>query len=202
MAQEPSADQPPGAPHPRQGFGTDSRRMGRRTLLRGAGGLAVVGIGAGVLPLFSTPDRHQNPASCRATDVSARDKTLTVSNWPIYIDSDSKHYTSTLTAFKQEYGVKVNYYTDVTDNVVFFNKVVNQLGSCAPTGRDMFKFVTLGIAMGCDLVRVGFEDGIHLPDGSVARDNAEMVKAAADIAAFYGAKPATVEEARKRFGIG
>ena len=97
-----------------------------------------MGIGAGVLPLFSTPDRHQNPASCRATDVSARDKTLTVSNWPIYIDSDSKHYTSTLTAFKQEYGVKVNYYTDVTDNVVFFNKVVNQLGSCAPTGRDMF----------------------------------------------------------------
>ncbi|MBO9602807.1 MAG: 3-keto-5-aminohexanoate cleavage protein [Novosphingobium sp.] len=70
------------------------------------------------------------------------------------------------------------------------------------TGRDMFKFVTLGIAMGCDLVRVGFEDGIHLPDGSVARDNSEMVKAAAEIAAFYGARPATVEEARQRFGIG
>lgn len=69
------------------------------------------------------------------------------------------------------------------------------------TGRDMFKFVTLGIAMGCDLVRVGFEDGIHLPDGTVARDNAEMVKAAAEIATFYGAKPATVEEARTRFGI-
>jgi len=69
------------------------------------------------------------------------------------------------------------------------------------TGRDMFKFVTLGIAMGCDLVRVGFEDGIHLPDGTVARDNAEMVKAAVKIAALYGARPATVEEARKRFGI-
>ncbi len=36
------------------------------------------------------------------------------------------------------------------------------------TGRDMFGIVTLGLAMGCDLVRVGFEDGIHLPDGSVA----------------------------------
>jgi 3-keto-5-aminohexanoate cleavage enzyme len=65
----------------------------------------------------------------------------------------------------------------------------------------MFKFVTLGIAMGCDLVRVGFEDGIHLPDGTVARDNAEMVKAAVKIAGLYGARPATVEEARKRFGI-
>ncbi len=69
------------------------------------------------------------------------------------------------------------------------------------TGRDMFRIVTLGLAMGCDLVRVGFEDGIHLPDGSVARDNAEMVRAAATIAAFYGLRPATVEEARARFGI-
>jgi 3-keto-5-aminohexanoate cleavage enzyme len=69
------------------------------------------------------------------------------------------------------------------------------------TGRDMFRFVTLGIAMGCDLVRVGLEDSIHLPDGTVARDNAEMVRAAAEIAAIYGAEPATVEEARARFGI-
>lgn len=69
------------------------------------------------------------------------------------------------------------------------------------TGRDMFRIVTLGLAMGCDLVRVGMEDSIHLPDGSVARDNTEMVRAAADIAAIYGLKPASVEEARARFGI-
>ena len=69
------------------------------------------------------------------------------------------------------------------------------------TGRDMFRIATLGLAMGCDLVRVGFEDGIHLPDGNVAKDNSEMVKAAAQIAALYGAKPASVEEARKRFRL-
>ena len=69
------------------------------------------------------------------------------------------------------------------------------------TGRDMFRIVTLGLSLGCDLVRVGFEDGIHLPDGSVARDNSEMVRAAAGIAAIYGMKPATVEEARARFRI-
>ena len=69
------------------------------------------------------------------------------------------------------------------------------------TGRDMFKIVTLGLSLGCDLVRVGFEDGIHLPDGTVARDNSEMVRAAVAIAAIYGMKPATVEEARERFGI-
>jgi 3-keto-5-aminohexanoate cleavage enzyme len=69
------------------------------------------------------------------------------------------------------------------------------------TGHDMFRIATLGLAMGCDLVRVGFEDGIHLPDGSVARDNAEMVRAAADIATIYGLQPASVAEARARFGI-
>jgi 3-keto-5-aminohexanoate cleavage enzyme len=69
------------------------------------------------------------------------------------------------------------------------------------TGREMFRFVTLGIAMGCDLVRVGLEDSIHLPDGTVAKDNAEMVRAAVAIAAIYGARPATVDEARARFGI-
>jgi 3-keto-5-aminohexanoate cleavage enzyme len=69
------------------------------------------------------------------------------------------------------------------------------------TGRDMFRIVTLGLSLGCDLVRVGFEDGIHLPDGRVARDNSEMVRAAAAIAALYGLKPATVDEARARFGI-
>ena len=69
------------------------------------------------------------------------------------------------------------------------------------TGRDMFRIATLGLAMGCDLVRVGFEDGVHLPDGSVARDNAEMVRAAVAIAAIYGLAPASVDEARARFRI-
>jgi 3-keto-5-aminohexanoate cleavage enzyme len=69
------------------------------------------------------------------------------------------------------------------------------------TGRDMFRIMTLGLATGCDLCRVGFEDGVHLPDGSVARDNSEMVRAAAQIAGIYGARPATVEEARARFRL-
>jgi len=69
------------------------------------------------------------------------------------------------------------------------------------TGRDLFRLVTLGLSLGCDLVRVGFEDSIHLPDGRVARDNSEMVSAAVAIAALYGLKPASVDEARARFGI-
>ena len=69
------------------------------------------------------------------------------------------------------------------------------------TGRDMFKIITLGLSLGCDLVRVGLEDSIHLPDGRVSRNNTEMVQSAVELAAIYGLKPATVEEARRRFRI-
>jgi 3-keto-5-aminohexanoate cleavage enzyme len=69
------------------------------------------------------------------------------------------------------------------------------------TGRDMFWVCTLGLAMGCDVVRVGFEDGIHLANGKVARSNAEMVAEVAKIAAIYGRRPATVDEARETFRI-
>jgi len=50
-------------------------------------------------------------------------------------------------------------------------------------------------------VRVGLEDSIHLPNGTVARNNTEMVRAAVELAAIFGLKPATVEEARTRFRI-
>ncbi len=93
-----------------------------------------------MLPFFGTPDRRQTPADCRATDMSKTDRTLTVSNWPVYIDEDDAKsgYVSTLTRFEKHFDVKVDYRTDISDNVAFFPKVVNQLGSCTTTGRDMF----------------------------------------------------------------
>lgn len=78
----------------------------------------------------------------------------------------------------------------------------NAIWGVTGTGRDMFKIATLGLSMGCDVVRVGFEDGIHLPDGSVGRDNSEMVKAVASIARIYGLEPASTDEARERFRLG
>jgi hypothetical protein len=47
----------------------------------------------------------------------------------------------------------------------------------------------------CDLIRVGLEEGIQLPDGTVVRDNTDMVRAAVSIANFYGLRPAAVENA-------
>jgi len=77
----------------------------------------------------------------------------------------------------------------------------NAIVGVTSAGRQMFPMVTLGLSMRCDLVRVGFEDSIHLPDGSVAKHNHEMVAAAAAIGRFFGMEPATVAGARQRFGI-
>ena len=112
--------------------------LDRRTLLRGVGGLAVVGTGAGLLSACGTPQREQGEGSCVSEDLSSKEKELVISNWPEYIDEDDKGYTSTLSDFEKATGIKVAYTADVNDNNEFFAKVQNQLGSCSSTKRDMF----------------------------------------------------------------
>lgn len=77
----------------------------------------------------------------------------------------------------------------------------NALWGITGTGKDQFKLCTLGLAMGCDTVRVGFEDNIYLPSGKPARFNADLVEAIVKIAAIYGREPATPAEAREIFGL-
>ena len=49
---------------------------------------------------------------------------LTWSNWPLYIDVDSKTKGHpTLVAFQKHYGVKVKYLEDINDNDSFFGKI-------------------------------------------------------------------------------
>ncbi|WP_228373611.1 polyamine ABC transporter substrate-binding protein [Demequina soli] len=109
--------------------------VSRRNMLMGG---AIGAASLATLPLFSTPGRQQDPLSCVAPDISDTDKRFIISNWPEYIDADDDGYKSTLTLFEEHYGIKVKYVPDVNDNIEFFSKVVNQLGACQSTGRDMF----------------------------------------------------------------
>ena len=68
-------------------------------------------------------------------------------------------------------------------------------------GRDNFTFATLGISMGCTTARLGFEDGIYLPDGSVAERNHHLVEKLVEVAAVFGRRPATPDEAREIMGL-
>jgi 3-keto-5-aminohexanoate cleavage enzyme len=69
------------------------------------------------------------------------------------------------------------------------------------TGKDQFPMNTIGAAMGCDIVRVGFEDSVYLPNGKIAKHNFEVVEAMARIATDLGREIATVDEARAMLGV-
>ncbi|QGG41962.1 polyamine ABC transporter substrate-binding protein [Aeromicrobium yanjiei] len=126
----------------------------RRTVLKGMGGAAALGLSGVALKYgFNTPDREQDPATCTTKDMSADDKRLVFSNWPEYIDEDDKDYVSTKTQFEKDTGIKVSYTADVNDNNEFFAKVSNQLGSCSSSKRDLFALTDW---MAARMIQVGW----------------------------------------------
>jgi spermidine/putrescine transport system substrate-binding protein len=65
-------------------------------------------------------------------------KTITFSNWPLYIDVDEKAKTHpSLIAFEKHYGVKVKYLEDINDNDSFFGKIEGPLSQGQSIGRDI-----------------------------------------------------------------
>ena len=69
------------------------------------------------------------------------------------------------------------------------------------TGRDQFPMNTVGVLMGCDIVRLGFEDNIYLPNGNPAQHNYQLIEAMVDISQRFGREPTTVAEAREVFAL-
>ena len=128
-------------------------RISRRAALRGGAGLTLGAASLGVLPLFGTPDRKQDPARCTTRDLSRSERRLVVSNWPGYMDEDDEGYVSTLTEFRKRTGIDVDYTADVNDNMEFFAKVVNQLGACETSKRDLFMLTDW---MAARMIQVGW----------------------------------------------
>lgn len=110
----------------------------RRGMLKGGGAVAFAGVSLAALklPLFEVAGAAQDPLGCRATDLSATQRSFVISNWTGYIDPRKKP-GSTMSEFEQQTGISVDYTVDVNDNSEFYAKVKNQLGSCAPIDRDM-----------------------------------------------------------------
>jgi spermidine/putrescine transport system substrate-binding protein len=134
--------------------------VSRRGFLRSAG-LAGLGLGAPtLLSACGTKAAKQTADSCVSKDLSASEKTLKFSNWPLYLDEKKvkrggKKVTvfPTLDRFQKETGIKVDYVADVNDNSEFFGIVRNQLADCQPTGRDI---VTLTDWMAARMVDLGW----------------------------------------------
>ena len=125
-----------------------SSALSRRNLLRAGafGGLAVAGAGAlsacGVDPKYPViPESISTGRS--ATDYSATEKVVNFHNWGSYIDVASDTNTSdhpTIDAFTKQYGIKVNYVEDITDNNEYYTKLDPDLSAGKDTGVDLMVF--------------------------------------------------------------
>jgi len=121
------------------------RGVSRRGFLRGAS-LSALALGSpSLLAACGTEGAQQTAESCVSEDLSDSEKVLNFSNWPEYIDVETRKVGGqkqtvipTLMDFEEQTGIKVTYNTDVNDNNEFFAKVRNQLAECEPTGRDIF----------------------------------------------------------------
>jgi spermidine/putrescine transport system substrate-binding protein len=128
-------------------------------MLRGALGGGVLlasggALGGGLLAACGTPGTEQTAESCVSEDLSASERVVVFSNWPLYIDvDDATGSRPTLEAFTEQTGIQVTYNEDVNDNNEFFGKVRNQLAACEPTGRDLF---VLTDWLAARLVRLGW----------------------------------------------
>lgn len=139
------------------------RMLTRRGALVGAGGVAFAGLSVASLklPFFEVAGAAQDPASCRATDVSDSEAEMTISNWPAYIDP-RKDPDGTFLTFQDRTGITVDYIDDVNDNAEFYAKVRNQLGTCQPVDRDLMvltdwmaaRMISLGWTQPLDAAKV------------------------------------------------
>jgi 3-keto-5-aminohexanoate cleavage enzyme len=67
-------------------------------------------------------------------------------------------------------------------------------------GRDEFSSIMQSCLMGGHM-RVGLEDNARIPNGELARSNAELVEWAVRVAQINGREPATPDEAREIMGL-
>ncbi|MFI5762929.1 spermidine/putrescine ABC transporter substrate-binding protein [Streptomyces sp. NPDC051563] len=128
----------------------------RRAALRGLGaaGLLAGLTGCGV-PAAYVPENQRE-----GRDRSAGDRSVSFSNWPLYIDTDEEDESRrpTLDAFTEKTGIEVRYTEEINDNDEFFGKISPALMNHQQTGHDVVvvsdwmaaRFVHLGWAQKMD----------------------------------------------------
>jgi spermidine/putrescine transport system substrate-binding protein len=136
---------------------TDEQLTRRQLLERGALGAAAISLPALLAACGGSSGIKggaQTTAATTATVDRTLAKTLTISNWPLYIDIDEKtKKRPTIEQFEKEFNVTVKYIEDVNDNDQFYGKVQAQLRGGQSIGRDI---MVLTDWMAARMVRLGW----------------------------------------------
>jgi spermidine/putrescine transport system substrate-binding protein len=115
-----------------------------------------VGGAAALVAACSTPAAAPaGSSSPPAPDNSDTDKSVTWSNWPLYIDVDEADPTRhpTLEAFTAATGIAVTYVEDINDNDEYFAKIQPQLAGGQSIAADLFVVTDW---MAAKLARLGY----------------------------------------------
>ncbi|MCX4781352.1 ABC transporter substrate-binding protein [Streptomyces sp. NBC_01264] len=128
----------------------------RRAALRGLGAACLLAglTGCGVPAAYVPENRREG------RDRSGADRSVSFSNWPLYIDTDEEDESRrpTLEAFSEKTGIEVRYTEEINDNDEFFGKISPALMNHQQTGHDVVvvsdwmaaRFVHLGWAQKMD----------------------------------------------------
>jgi spermidine/putrescine transport system substrate-binding protein len=127
----------------------------RQLLRRAAVGGAAITLPSILAACGSNGIEAQTGAGGGTTSVQKQlASTLTISNWPLYIDIDEKtKKRPTVEDFQKKYPVTVKYIEDVNDNEEWFGKFQAQLAQGQPIGRDL---TVLTDWMAARMVRLGY----------------------------------------------
>ncbi|GAA3216909.1 spermidine/putrescine ABC transporter substrate-binding protein [Streptomyces sp. XM83C] len=138
----------------RRSYRNGRAALTRRSLLRASAGGALTLGGLGALSACGIPAAGKTEGGTSAEDHSAKEKTVSFSNWTEYMDvDDSGRHHPTLEAFTERTGIKVKYTEDINDNNEFFGKIKPQLSAGQDTGRDI---IVLTDWLAARLIRLGW----------------------------------------------
>lgn len=114
--------------------------LSRRRVLRAAAGLGAASLAGPTLAACGTESATRTrSAQAAAKDLSAEERVVDFSNWPLYIDVDAgdENVRPTLREFTRRTGVRVDYVEDINDNDQFFGKIRPALAAGKGIDRDL-----------------------------------------------------------------
>jgi len=113
-------------------------RITRQTFFRRAAASGAAVTIPGLLAACGGGSASSSSSGAASGGAQTLPKTITFSNWPLYIDVNEKAKTHpSLVQFQAKYHVNVRYIEDINDNDSFFGKIEGPLSQGQSIGRDI-----------------------------------------------------------------